>query len=208
MRADPRSASPRFARRVLSAVAPRREARVIEGELQEDFLLRVGRDGEASARRWYRRQVWGFVWRWAVVRRVTEDEGEEGGMMMESLGIDLRWALRSLRKRPGFTAVAVATLALGIGANSAIFTLVNAHFFESLPYRAPDDLVLLWETGQGNLEITTVSPGSYWTWRDEATSFVDVAAYNVDFATLSGDGVAERVSSSVVSPHFFDLLGV
>lgn len=120
---------------------------------------------------------------------------------------DVRWAVRSLRRRPGFTAVAVGTLALGIGANSAIFTLVNAHFFEELPYERPDELVLLWETGRDDREVTTVAPGNYWTWREEATSFVDIAAYNVSFATLSGDGPAERVTSSLVAPHFFQLLG-
>lgn len=120
---------------------------------------------------------------------------------------DLKWAVRSLRKRPGFTAIAALTLALGIGANSAIFTLVDAHFFEALPYDAPDELVLVWETGRNGGDLTTVAPGNYWSWRDEAESFVDIAAYNVDFGTLTGDGAAERVTASVVTPHFFDVLG-
>jgi len=123
------------------------------------------------------------------------------------VGADVRWALRGLRKRPGFTSVAVATLALGIGANSAIFTLVGAHFFESLPYDQPDELVLIWETGRNTQEVRTVAPGNYMSWREESTSFVDIAAYNVDFATLSGDDSAERVTSSLVTPHFFDVLG-
>ncbi len=119
----------------------------------------------------------------------------------------ISWAVRGLRKRPAFTGVAVLTLALGIGANSAIFTLVNAHFFEDLPYDRPDELVLLWETRRNSQDVTTVAPGNYFSWRDDASSFEDIAAYNVDFATLSGEGVAERVTSSVVVPHFFDVLG-
>jgi putative ABC transport system permease protein len=128
---------------------------------------------------------------------------------MEAVAGDVRWALRGLRKRPTFTAVAVATLALGIGANSAIFTLVSAHFFEPLPYERPDELVLLWETGRNTLTVNTVAPGNYYAWRDQASSLVDIAAYNVDNATISGDAhVAERVDASLVAPHFFELLGV
>jgi len=128
-------------------------------------------------------------------------------MWFQDIVGDVRWAIRGLRKRPTFTVVAVATLALGIGANSAIFTLVSAHFFQPLPYDQPDDLVLLWETGRNTAEIRTVAPGNYWSWREQNESFVDIAAYNVDAATLSGDGVAERVTASVVAPHFFDVLG-
>ena len=121
---------------------------------------------------------------------------------------DSRLALRGLRRRPTFTAVAVGTLALGIGANSAIFTLVSAHFLAPLPYDRPDELALLWETGRGTQQVRTVAPGNYFDWREQSTSFADIAAYNVDGATLSGEGgAAERVTASVVTPHFFDLLG-
>jgi len=123
------------------------------------------------------------------------------------LGGDLRWAMRTLHAKPGFAAVAATTLALGIGANSAIFTLINAHFLAPLPYEHPNTLVLLWETGRNSTDVTTVAPGNYWTWREEAGSFEDIAAFNVDFATLSGDGAAERVTASIVSPHFFEVLG-
>ena len=121
---------------------------------------------------------------------------------------DVRLALRGCVNRPGFTALVVLTLALGIGANAAIFTLVHAHFFQPLPYERPDEVVHVWETGRDTRAITTVAPGNYWTWRAEAQSFEDVAAFNVDFATLSGDDVAERVAASQVVPHFFDVLGV
>lgn len=122
---------------------------------------------------------------------------------------DVRHALRGLRRRPAFTAVAVITLALGIGANSAVFTLLDAHFFTPLPYDEPDEIVLIWETNRNSLEVTTVAPGNYFAWRDQAASFADVASFNVDFATLSGDeGPAERVNGSLVAPHFFEVLGV
>ena len=82
--------------------------------------------------------------------------------IFDDISGDVRWAVRGLRKRPTFTAVAVATLAPGIGANSAILTLVNAHFLTPLPYQAPENLVLLWETGRDNMEVRTVAPGNYW----------------------------------------------
>lgn len=127
---------------------------------------------------------------------------------VQDLASDVRLALRGCAKRPGFTAVVVSTLALGIGANAAIFTLVHAHFFEPLPYDRPERIVHVWETGRDTRDITTVAPGNYWTWREQTESFADVAAFNVDFATLSGDDVAERVTASRVVPHFFDVLGV
>ena len=122
---------------------------------------------------------------------------------------DVKLALRVLRKRPTFAVVAVGTLVLGIVANSAIFTLVSAHFLAPLPYDRPDELVLLWETGRDGLGVTTVAPGNYYSWREQSNSFVDIAAYNVSSVTLSGEGgAAERVTASVVAPHFFDVLGV
>jgi len=121
---------------------------------------------------------------------------------------DLRWAIRGLRKRPTYTAVAIATLALGIGANTAVLTLARAHFLTPLPYERPDDIVLLWETRRDSDEVTTISPGNYFTWREEARTLADVAAFNVNAATVSGEGTAERVGASVVTPNFFEVLGV
>lgn len=201
---------PGVARRWLERVAPEDERDVVVGELDELFRMRAARRGERSARWWYRRQVAGFAVRAWSARRVTSHMHEEADGMgwWESLGGDVRWALRGLRTRPTFTLVAVATLALGIGANSAVLTLVNAHFLTPLPYERPDELVLLWETDRNSADVTTVSPGNYFTWREEARSFTDVAAFNVDQVTLSGDGIAERVPAAYVAPHFFRLLGV
>jgi len=187
---------------------PLDERAIASGELLEAFHLKVDTDGVVDARRWYVREALGFAARALSVRATSHQAREDGMGWWENGAGDVRWAIRSLRKRPTFTLVSTATLALGIGANSAIFTLVSAHYFEALPYERPDELVLLWETGRNDLEVTTVAPGNYFTWREEATSFSDIAAYNVDNATLSGDGPAERVDASLVSPHFFSLLGV
>ncbi len=201
---------PRRWRRWLARVAPPEEREVVLGELDELYRDRAAREGRGAADGWYRRQVAGFIARaWSTRRATADDSSREGGMgWLESFAGDVRWALRGIRKRPGFTLVAVATLALGVGANSAVFTLLNAHFLSPLPYDRPDELVLLWETKRNDDEVTTVSPGNYFTWRERARSFSDIAAFNVDFATLSGDGAAERVNAAVVAPHFFGLLGV
>lgn len=177
---------------------------VVLGELDELFVRKAERRGVGAARRWYWRQALGFLWRAPSARR---HDGRGG--MLEDLRSDVRWAVRGLVKRPTFAVVAVLTLALGIGANSAIFTLLDAHFFAPLPWDSPSELVLIWETRRNSEEVTTVAPGNYFTWRDETASFEDVAAFNVDYAVVSdGDGPAERLTASYVSPHFFDVLGV
>jgi putative ABC transport system permease protein len=133
---------------------------------------------------------------------------EPGMGWVDDFGGDVRWAVRMFRKRPTFAVVALLTLALGIGANTAIFTLVSAHFLVPLPYDEPGELVLVWEVAPDRPDRPmTVSPANYLTWREEIGAFTDVAAYNVDMATLSGAGTAERVAASVVTPHFFDVLG-
>lgn len=204
---EPEPTPPAWLTRLLVRVVGGREGPSVAGELAEAYRARVANDGPRAARRWYRRQAWGFLWRAALVRRASSGEGRRV-MTIEALWADVRWAIRGLRTRPGFTAVVVLTLALGIGANSAIFTLVNAHFFESLPYHQPDRLALVWETSRNSQEVTTVAPGNYFQWTERATEFEELAAYNVDFATLSGEAAAEQVNSSLVTPNFFRVLGV
>jgi putative ABC transport system permease protein len=201
---------PRVASAVLRWVVSGDEADVVEGELAELFRRRVGLHGRREARWWYRRQVAGFALRVATTRERREEEGGMG--WVSDVGGDVRWAVRMMRKRPTFTAVAILTLALGLGANTAIFTLVSAHFLVPLPFDRPEELALVWEVAPDRPDRPmTVSPANYFVWREEIASLGDVAAYNVDMATLSGesgDAAAERVTASVVTPHFFDVLGV
>ena len=122
---------------------------------------------------------------------------------------DLRYAFRQLAKSPGFTVVAVLTLALSIGAITAVLSLVNALLIRPLPYKAPESLVLLWERfpTQG-LERIPVSAPEYLDYVKQATSFEKIGAFNYAAYNLTTGDVPERVSGAVVSPALFPLLGV
>jgi putative ABC transport system permease protein len=122
---------------------------------------------------------------------------------------DLRYALRQLAKSPGFSAVAVLTLALGIGANTAVFSLINALLVRPLPYQQPFQLVLIWEcfATQG-LERIPVSPPEYLDLEKEFQSTTGLAAFTFERFNLGGGDVPERISGAVVSPSLFPLLGV
>ena len=125
---------------------------------------------------------------------------------MGTLIQDARYGARMLWKHRGFAGVAILTLALGIGANTAIFSAVNSVLLRALPYAAPDRLVLAWEvTPQGRQ--TTVSPANFLDWRAQASSFSELAATSgVDFNVTNG-GEPWRARGASVSTNFFRLLG-
>jgi putative ABC transport system permease protein len=124
---------------------------------------------------------------------------------------DLRYALRTLSRSPGFALSAVLTLALGIGANAAVFAVVHAVLLNPLPYRQPDRLVRIWETNlaQG-IERGDVSPGSYVAWRDRSQMLDGVAIYLASPRQwlLSFGREPEVVRGTEVTPSLFDVLGV
>jgi putative ABC transport system permease protein len=122
---------------------------------------------------------------------------------------ELRFALRMLLKNPLFTVIAVATLALGIGANTAVLSLVNALLLRPLPYRNPEQLVLIWQQflNQG-LERIPVSPPEYLDYEKQTRSYEKVAAFDYANFNLTGGDLPERVQGAVVTPSLFPLLGV
>ena len=127
---------------------------------------------------------------------------------MDSVIKDLKFALRSLVKRPGFTAVAVITLALGIGGSTAIFTVVDAALLRGLPYKSPDRLVHLWEkTPQDTFSKREFSYPDYQDYQKN-NSFEGLAAYTGGRVVLSGDGEPESVGGPRVNADFFRVLGV
>jgi putative ABC transport system permease protein len=128
---------------------------------------------------------------------------------MEALLQDLRYALRMLRKSPGFTAVAVITLALGIGANTAIFSVVNVVLIRPLPYPNANRLVMIWERRLPDGEPQNpTSPATFLNWKEHATVFEQTAAYFNWTKILTGGAAPERLTVQEVSPNFFAALGV
>lgn len=122
---------------------------------------------------------------------------------------DLRFALRQLLKNPGFTAVAVLTLALGIGATTAIFSVVHAVLLQPLPYPEPDRLVRIHETiPVRGVERVPVSVANYLDWRRQASSFAEMAAHRWVDINLTGAGEARRLVGARVTSGFFGVLGV
>lgn len=198
---------PAWAHRLVGWVIGAEEGAEVQGALLEGFEGRARELGEPAARRWYRRQALGFALRAWQFRRTETVEVNVGRWIRESWR-DVRFALRGLLRRPTYAAVAVLTLALGIAANAAVLTLLDTHRISRLPFVEPENLVLIWETQRQSADVSTVSPGNYWAWRERARSVADLAAFNVDRATISGDGAAERVTGSVVTANFFDVLGI
>ena len=125
---------------------------------------------------------------------------------------DLRFGLRKLVKNPGFTAVAVLTLALGIGASTAVFSLVNAVLLRDLPYRDPERLVFLYEPipGIANAPLEAWGPvnGDFFTWQRVSRSFASLAMFTNDGLNASLGNSAFRATGSRVTAEFFRVLGV
>src|ERR1041385_6592777 len=129
------------------------------------------------------------------------------GRALDDLAQDLRYALRGLRKHRAFTAVAVITLALGIGANTAIFTVINTVLLKPLPYDYPDQLVMLTETVADR--PAGVSYQNFVDWRNQNTVFDNVAALRPrESFNLTGAGESERLQGRLVSANFLSTLGI
>jgi putative ABC transport system permease protein len=121
----------------------------------------------------------------------------------------LRQTLRSLAHRPGFTALVVSTLAISIGANSAIFSVLYGVVLQPLPYEDPGGLFMIWESNPGQgLQQSTTSAATFVDWRERSESFEAMAAYRYRGYTLDLEGVPERIASVEASPALFEVLGV
>jgi putative ABC transport system permease protein len=128
---------------------------------------------------------------------------------VETLVQDIRYGVRTLIRNPAFTAVALLTLALGIGANSAIFSVVNTIMLKPLPYRNPDRLVVVWERNTTiGKDKDPVAPLNYSDWSKENTEFEDMAAFRYGVFTLTGFEYPEQIQALTVTSSFFRTLGV
>jgi len=127
---------------------------------------------------------------------------------MEPLLQDLRYGLRRLLRNPGFTVVAVLSLALGIGANTAIFSVINTVLLRPLPYENPEQLMVVWESNRQN--SVSRSPSSllnFIDWRDQNQVFEQMAAVRSSGLNLTEGGEPERIQAMAVSPNIFTMLG-
>jgi len=121
---------------------------------------------------------------------------------------DLRYASRSLRKMPGFTLVALLVLALGIGANTAIFSVVNSVVLRPLPYPGADRLALIWETDlKDGIQREGPSGPNFLDWRDQSQSFEEMALLEVGTGTVTGEGEPEQITGLRVTTNFLSMLG-
>jgi putative ABC transport system permease protein len=131
---------------------------------------------------------------------------------MTNLLTDLRYAWRTLRKSPGFSLVAVVVLALGIGANTAIFSVVNAVLLRPIPYPEPERLMRVWHTPPQKafpgMTRFSVSPANYEDWEKQNQAFESMAIYGYRSFNLTGSGEPERLTGAAVSAHFFSTLHV
>ena len=131
---------------------------------------------------------------------------------LEDLWHDFRYAVRSLRKQPSFAALAALTLALGIGAATAVFSLVNAVLLRALPYKDPSRLVYVWEPNPHypGVPIEAFGPfnADFYDWQKQSHSFARLALFTADSMNLSAGGSATRVNGSRVTGGFFELLGI
>jgi predicted permease len=126
---------------------------------------------------------------------------------MGTLIQDVRYAIRMLGKNPSFALIAVLTLALGIGANTAIFSVVNGVLLRPLSYPQPDQLVALSEKSI-NFESSSISYPNFLDWQRSNSTFASLAAYRSDNFSITGSGEAERVRVAMISQGFFEILGV
>lgn len=195
-------------RRLTTVFRRDRLARELDEEIQDHYEalkqeLEADGHSPADAARRARLRLGGAV----QVREASQDEWRLGSL--EGAGQDLRLAVRSLGRRPGFAAAAIVTLALGIGASTAIFSVAYGVSLRPLPYPEPDRLVRLYEASPANGQLEQdVSDGAFQGWREGSRSIESAAMFTKAGARFLAAGGQEPVTTMGVSPAFFDVLGV
>ena len=199
-------------RKLSASLRSLRSTRHSDGELDDEIAFHIARETEENLRRGLtpeeaRRAA--FV-RFGGVEKAREESREASrAMLLETVLQDVRYGLRALRKNPGYATAAILTLALGIGANTAIFSVVHGVLLQSLPYGGGDRLVRVRVDAPGaGISDGLFSPPEMDDIRTRTRSLDAVAEYHSMWFVLLGKTEPERVQTGVVSANFFDLLGV
>jgi putative ABC transport system permease protein len=179
---------------LLHLILPKDEREFFLGDLQE------------GTRRSWRRELFG-----ALALRISSMSPftRRGGDMLSDLGSDVRHGVRATVRNPGFALVGLATLALGIGANTTMFAIVNGVVLQPLPYPKADRLVMLYERlPSRGLESVSISPLDFQDWRERNRSMKAMAAYRPTTVNYTGGAQPERLAGYLVSEDFFQVLGI
>jgi predicted permease len=183
----------------------------VENELDDELRFHLEKEIEQNIDRGMSREEAKFaaLRNFGGLERVKEESRDvRGGRLLEEAWQDLRYGARMLLKAPGFTLIAMTTLALGIGANTAIFSLVNAVLLRPLPYLDPDRLIVIRETKLPGILDSQVSPGNFLEWQKRTTVFAPLEAITVKDFNLSGVDNPERVSGMLATHGFLSMLGI
>jgi len=210
----------RLALLVIRLATPSADREWVLGDTVEEYEAHARADGPAAAHFWLFREAlrvvaWAPRHRRAIGRVRRGSAGLDVMRFLDDLRQDVRYSVRVLLQLPAFSSVVVLTLALGIGANTAIFSVVNTLLLTPLPYKDPDRLVRLVENvpaelspnGQA-LRVSGVEQREFPAWREQSRTLSHMAIYSPVAMTLSGRGEAVRLNGRRVSPALFALLGV
>ena len=190
---------PRVAQWLLERLLPRdRQRDVVLGDMLEEFRRRMPALGQRAASLWYRREALSVL---------SRTYGYRNMRLFEHLRQDVRFALRSSARIPGFTAIVVLTLALGIGASTAIFSAIDGILLKPLPFPEPQRLFWINEVAPDGRTMTVSWP-NYLDWTARARSFDGLAASRWSPFTWTGQGEAKRLDARRVTGNFFAVLGV
>ena len=177
------------------------------GDLEEEFIARAAQSLSA-ARRWY----WSQAVRCLVAPpqpSTVADNSSERDPFMRTLAADIRYAARVLVRTPSFTLAVIAVLALGIGANTAIFSIVNTVLIRPLPFQDPDRLVRLFHVPPQDafpgMKTFAVSPANFYDWQRSARQFDGMSIYQFRSFVLTGGAGAQEVTAAAVGAGFFEV---
>jgi putative ABC transport system permease protein len=183
----------------------------VESDLDEEFQYHLERQIEANIAK----GMPAHEARYAALRTMGGIEQQKEKCrdarrvsLIEDLVNDLRYGLRVLAKSPVFTTVAITTLALGIGANTAIFSVVNELLLRPLPFPDADRIATVWEVSPEGRHQNTISRANFRTWRDQNTSFESLAAFSDQRLNMTGDQEPEEISVQLATPELFEVLRV
>jgi len=209
----PAHRAPRLALWTLRVVLPREDFETISGDLEESLASDIAdRLGARGARRWYWRQVAGIVISLAADRLRSRRESHAKGTALAAARQDIAYALRSVRKQPGFAVTAVLTLSLGIGANVAIFSVVNALLLKPLPFRDADRLMLVHllaprPDGRAALSENVWSYPKYQRLAERQQVFDSMSLFGDRTWSLTDTESPERLRGELAGGRFFEVLG-